>query len=183
MIGCIRPKRRFCILIPTHHGGVELELACSSAEDGLSQVRPSDALPGLHTARNRRFFHSHPPLTPSAAMTRMQPHIVITVMREDRANTVLAPGAHLPRKSESKLSVNTTKDHVVRSLPPPSLAWMPRTARVMPCHDVHRRLAERRKTLAASRPPAARLEQGFVVRLVHPSPRSQPLASLTSNPK
>lgn len=70
-------------------------------------------------------------------MTRIQFPIVITVLREDRAQTHLAPGARLPRKSESKLSMNSTNAHVVRFLRPPHLASKRPIASISRSNDVN----------------------------------------------
>jgi hypothetical protein len=72
-------------------------------------------------------------------MTRMQPHIVITVLRHDRAHTFLAPGARLPRKYDAKHSVNPTKKHAVRTLPPPHPTAIRHIASALPASNVNQR--------------------------------------------
>lgn len=71
-------------------------------------------------------------------MRRTQPRIVITVKREDRVHTFLVTGAHLTRKLESKLSVNSPKELIVHSLPPPHPAAIRPIASVLPSHGVNR---------------------------------------------
>jgi hypothetical protein len=81
-------------------------------------------------------------------MTRMQPHIVITLMRQDRANTIRAGGTHIPRKSEKKHSSNFKKKQILRSQPPRHPAWKRHTASVLRTHEVdqrHPRLASAKK--------------------------------------
>jgi hypothetical protein len=72
-------------------------------------------------------------------MTRIQFPIVITVLREGRAQTHLAPGARLPRKSESKLSMNSMNAHVVRFLRSPHLASKRSIASISRSNDVNQR--------------------------------------------
>jgi hypothetical protein len=79
-------------------------------------------------------------------MTRTQSNILITVIRDDRANTVRVRGTHIPRKNEAKPTANSIRDQIVRSLPPPIPARKLRTASKLAHDDTGQHLAGVKKT-------------------------------------